>query len=544
MKQLIRLAIGRDWRITAVIALVNILSGVLTMAFLAHVRMLSENYDTLGIHHLIIVLILTFGIGLIATLSDYLIQLLVARTVSELIMGMGRFIINRPFREIEIHGRKSVDVIFRESRVIGKQIELLFKAGKDIIIILFLLAYAFSISPTVTLLTLAGGLFYNLLAKVLKQKIRSEWSAGRSSQVRLLAKLRHIYEGFKEISLNSHLGQRFFQAEVMSQCEGMRRARIKIAIYQAIFVNTAQTIILIFALIGGFIIMQAQLISLAEITSLLVAFLLARGKILTALKTYANREEFTVSVQHIEALGIDLEQLNFKETEIQTYPILKSHFNTLHFNNLTFEYNHSEEPIPFHVGPINATFRPGSVVFIRGKNGSGKSTIAKVLCGLYEPSGGSIELDGEVVKPGQNKNYQQMFGSVFSDFCLFSPRYYSEDPSYQSEFLELQEMFELDKDLITVDDLQTQGLSTGQRKRAALTLAMLEDKPIYILDEWAADQDPQFRAFFYEKILPMLAGQNKLIFVISHHEDYLHVADRVFTVDDGKMKESELNPAN
>jgi putative ATP-binding cassette transporter len=312
-------------------------------------------------------------------------------------------------------------------------------------------------------------------------------------------------------------------------------AQTKVALYEAIFVNAAQSVILGLAIFGAFLIVHYQLISLTEVASLLVVFLLARGKALTALRVYVRRDELLVAVKHLEALGIDLKQVD--DQVIKSASPFKEHLDKLSFDRLTFQHFEANEPFPFKVGPLSATFEPGSIVFICGNNGSGKSTLAKLICGLYEPSGGSIVCNGAIVESVDRRAYQQMFGAVFSDFCLFSPLFYSDDASIEIAFSEFQETFGLDKNLLASDDLQNAGLSTGQRKRVALALAILEDKPIYIFDEWASDQDSSFRKFFYETILKELASKGKLIFVISHHEDYLHVADRVLEIECGKVRE-------
>jgi putative ATP-binding cassette transporter len=88
--------------------------------------------------------------------------------------------------------------------------------------------------------------------------------------------------------------------------------------------------------------------------------------------------------------------------------------------------------------------------------------------------------------------------------------------------------------------LSTTDLSQGQRKRLALLTAYLEDRPIYIFDEWAADQDPVFKSVFYYQILPDLKGRGKTIIVISHDDRYYDVADRIIKLEQGQLICDEL----
>jgi putative ATP-binding cassette transporter len=83
--------------------------------------------------------------------------------------------------------------------------------------------------------------------------------------------------------------------------------------------------------------------------------------------------------------------------------------------------------------------------------------------------------------------------------------------------------------------LSTTELSRGQRKRLALLVAYLEDRSIYVFDEWAADQDPQFKEIFYSNLLPALKAKGKTVLVITHDDRYYHLADRVIKLEDGKL---------
>jgi putative ATP-binding cassette transporter len=68
-----------------------------------------------------------------------------------------------------------------------------------------------------------------------------------------------------------------------------------------------------------------------------------------------------------------------------------------------------------------------------------------------------------------------------------------------------------------------------------LLTAYLEDRPIYLFDEWAADQDPQYKSVFYTELLPELKAKGKGVIVITHDDRYFHLADRVFKLEYGKQ---------
>jgi putative ATP-binding cassette transporter len=81
----------------------------------------------------------------------------------------------------------------------------------------------------------------------------------------------------------------------------------------------------------------------------------------------------------------------------------------------------------------------------------------------------------------------------------------------------------------------TTALSQGQRKGLALMTAYLEDRPFYLFDEWAADQDPHFKEIFYTQLLPELRSRVKSVLVITHDDKYFGLADRIVKLDYGKI---------
>ncbi len=191
----------------------------------------------------------------------------------------------------------------------------------------------------------------------------------------------------------------------------------------------------------------------------------------------------------------------------------------------------------FLLGPISMTFEPGTVTFIVGGNGSGKSTLAKLITGLYAPYSGDIYLNDEVITDRDREWYRQHFSAIFSDFYLFEQclgfdNRINLDRDVEKYLCELQ----LDRKVsVKNGKFSTIDLSQGQRKRLALLNAYLEDRPIYLFDEWASDQDPLFRDLFYREILAKLKAKGKTIIVISHDDRYFHLADRVVKLDYGTI---------
>jgi putative ATP-binding cassette transporter len=203
---------------------------------------------------------------------------------------------------------------------------------------------------------------------------------------------------------------------------------------------------------------------------------------------------------------------------------------------VTHSYHREQEESSFVLGPIDLSFRPGELIFLIGGNGSGKTTLAKLLTGLYIPEAGEIRLNGQLITDENRESYRQHFSAIFTDFYLFESLLGLDHPELDQLAQKYLARLQLDHKVQVIDgNLSTTALSQGQRKRLALLAACLEDRPFYIFDEWAADQDPLFKEIFYEQLLPELKSKGKTALVLSHDERYYHVADRIIKLDYGKL---------
>jgi putative ATP-binding cassette transporter len=216
-------------------------------------------------------------------------------------------------------------------------------------------------------------------------------------------------------------------------------------------------------------------------------------------------------------------------------------FNSLDFNNISFAYENDAAEKTFALGPINLSVEKGETIFVIGGNGSGKSTFINILTGLYQPS------EGEVILNGQNSNQktptQNLISAVFTDNHIFSHNYDDYSLENNKDYQELLKIMELDN--VILDDKEESArrpFSKGQSKRMSMIFALLEEKPILVLDEWAADQDPHFRKYFYENLLPRLKQEGKTIIAVTHDDAYFKYADRILKFDYGQIvKDFKVN---
>lgn len=210
-------------------------------------------------------------------------------------------------------------------------------------------------------------------------------------------------------------------------------------------------------------------------------------------------------------------------------------FQSLNFKDVCFDYKSENQEKSFKLGPVNLEINKGEVLFIVGGNGSGKSTFINVLTGLYEPTSGDIILNKDP-KASIKEDLQDSMTAIFTNNHIFSHNYDDYSLENNEEYMRLLKMMQLEE--VVTDDKEEsarRNFSKGQSKRMSMIFALLEKKPILVLDEWAADQDPHFRKYFYEELIPRLKEQGKTIIAVTHDDAYFKYADRIIKFDYGKI---------
>jgi putative pyoverdin transport system ATP-binding/permease protein len=297
----------------------------------------------------------------------------------------------------------------------------------------------------------------------------------------------------------------------------------------------------LYSLIGFIIFLFPSfgLISSEALTGYIVAMIYMMGPISNIISTAPTLERGQVALENIERLGIsldvcpeDVQTRDLIGLEPESSPIVQ-------WTDVVFSYGQdTDAETPFTLGPISLELCPGELVFIIGGNGSGKSTLVKVLSGLYQPLRGDVRLAGTMITDANREWYREHFSVIFSDFYLFKKLLGHSDSQVHSLAPQYLRLLHLDHK-VTVRDrtFSTLDLSQGQRKRLALITAYLEDRSIYVFDEWAADQDPQYKEVFYKTLLPDLRARGKTVIVITHDDRYFHLGNQVIKLDDGKIVE-------
>ncbi|TRX32543.1 cyclic peptide export ABC transporter [Flavobacterium sp. ZT3R18] len=282
-----------------------------------------------------------------------------------------------------------------------------------------------------------------------------------------------------------------------------------------------------------FILPEYGLLSRADVIAYVVIILFISGPINNIINLQQLYTRFIVANSRISNFIKDFEIVD----DIFNSKLKKEDdFQSLSFENISFAYqNENKELSSFALGPIKLEIKQGETIFIVGGNGSGKSTFINILTGLYKLTGGNVVMNGKE-KIDVTEMMQNLIAAVFTDNHLFSHNYEDYRLENNEEYTELLKTMQLNE--VVEDDKEVSArrkFSKGQSKRMSLIFALLEKKPVLVLDEWAADQDPHFRKYFYEQLLPKLKSEGKTIIAVTHDDAYFHLADRIIKFDYGNV---------
>jgi putative ATP-binding cassette transporter len=250
-------------------------------------------------------------------------------------------------------------------------------------------------------------------------------------------------------------------------------------------------------------------------------------------------ERGQVALENIERLGVSLEVDDQEAETLELAPLETGTPPIVQWKDVVFSYGEEKGvETPFSLGPISLELHPGELVFVIGGNGSGKSTFVKVLTGLYQPCEGKVTLTGTLITDANREWYREHFSVVFSDFHVFKKLLGQSESDAERLALHYLRLLHIDQKVTVRERMfSTLDLSQGQRKRLALVTAYMDDRPIYVFDEWAADQDPQYKEIFYKTLLPDLRERGKLVVVITHDDRYFHLGNQVIKLEDGQVVE-------
>ena len=481
--------------------------------------------------------------GLVATkvgsqaLARLLLNRFSQRTLADLCQDLSRRVLATPLRHLEHVGiPRILATLTDDVSWLGWAAQNVPTAAMNAAVLVGCGIYLGWLSPSILLAAAMvvgiGAVGYRLLtARAYRYLQRA-----RDTRDVLFDHFRALTEGMKELQLHAARREAFLTERIETTTEDLRRHTLA-GVRHHLVADVWNQILFYGLLVGMLLVAPSGANRDTEtVTGYVLATLYMMAPVWAIIETWPIFARGRIALEKISELGISLGR---PTALTPARPEQPRAWQRLDLAGATFTYPPDIDGRAFVLGPLDLTLTPGELVFLVGGNGSGKSTFVKLLTGLYTPHVGAIHLDGQLITDTNQEWYRAHFSAVFTDFYLFDRLLglggNDLDARAQRYLVEL----ELDAKLqIRGGALSTTALSQGQRKRLALLTAFLEDRPIYVFDEWAADQDVHYREIFYTRLLADLRARGKTVVVISHDDRYYHLGDRVVKLDYGQLVEA------
>ncbi|EAI9066009.1 multidrug ABC transporter permease/ATP-binding protein [Campylobacter lari] len=387
-------------------------------------------------------------------------------------------------------------------------------------------AYIAYLSLEIFFLCLVWIICVFLVDNFLMSKVYFYFKNARENDDALQKNYQNILQGHKELTLNPLRAKYYYENEFEKNALKKKKSSTMGNILHILSNNWSNSAMLALVGVEFYMALNYKFASLQSATTIALSILFLRAPLGAMIGSFPTLMMAKIALDKILNLNLENYTHEFKIGQSSKA------WQKLYFKNVSFAYNEK-----FALKPINLELKKGECVFLIGKNGSGKSTFSMILAGLFTDFKGDIFLDNEKITKKNIYEYRSLVSAIFSDFHLFEhiledDKFSKEDLAYWLEILELNEKVEFIE-----NTFNTIKLSAGQKKRLAMLNALLEKRDILILDEWAADQDPMFRKFFYTKLLPLLKQKGITIFAITHDDVYFDMADRILLAQNGQICE-------
>ncbi|EAL3889433.1 multidrug ABC transporter permease/ATP-binding protein [Campylobacter lari] len=387
-------------------------------------------------------------------------------------------------------------------------------------------AYIAYLSLEIFFLCLVWIICVFLVDNFLMSKVYFYFKNARENDDALQKNYQNILQGHKELTLNPLRAKYYYENEFEKNALKKKKSSTMGNILHILSNNWSNSAMLALVGVEFYMALNYKFASLQSATTIALSILFLRAPLGAMIGSFPTLMMAKIALDKILNLNLENYTHEFKIGQSSKA------WQKLYFKNVSFAYNEK-----FALKPINLELKKGECVFLIGKNGSGKSTFSMILAGLFTDFKGDIFLDNEKITKKNIYEYRSLVSAIFSDFHLFEhiledDKFSKEDLVYWLEILELNEKVEFIE-----NTFNTIKLSAGQKKRLAMLNALLEKRDILILDEWAADQDPMFRKFFYTKLLPLLKQKGITIFAITHDDVYFDMADRILLAQNGQICE-------
>ncbi len=533
---LIRFLLGAARRKMLIIPLAGLISGLTGAAFIALIT--TALSQPTAPSSLLILGVVSLGFGKVSTelLSTWFLVKIAQETLLDVGIGLCRKTLAAPLALLEEAGmHRILTALTDDVLVLGAAIQAIPSLAANIAVVVGCGIYLAWLSlqgfVAIMAVIVAGAALYKVIHA---SAFRSIFLA-REGRDRLMGYFRALTQGIKELKMHRSRKEAFLVEKIEATAREVKQQNLTATSKYMLVDAWSKGLFYLLAGVMLFYFPRVNPDSSRVLTGFMFAALYMMAPVWGIIGSLPTLARGQVSLQKIQELGISLTSDAGREPfSAAGFTVLES--PDLELKGVEFRYQSSDtNDRRFSFGPMDLSLRPGEVVFLVGGNGSGKSTLVKLLAGLYSPQAGEIRLGGQLISEENMEWYREHFSVVFSDFYLFESLLGVLHPDLDNLSNQYLTKLELD-DKVTVSNgvFSTTALSQGQRKRLALLTALIEDRPIYVFDEWAAEQDPQYKDVFYLRLLPELRARGKAVVVVTHDDRYFDTGDRVIKLEDGR----------
>lgn len=536
---LLRLLLRSSWRTAALASLAGMASGISMLGLIALIHAALGQGQGQGGQPSVLLAAAFAGLCVAAlgcrVGSQAILVRLSQQTVSRMSRSLCRQVLDAPLKRLEELGPHRILVALTSDIVtVAQALNGIPALCVNLATLGCGLAYLGWLSPLV--LAAASGFLVVGVASYRATAARAvpELKQARDVQDRLMKHLRGLILGIKELKLHRARRDAFLTGPLLESDASLRAHMTRGLTLQTTAVTWGR--LLFFVAIGllVFVFPRLQPLDARTLAGLTLTILYLTGPVEGIIGWLPVLGRAQIALAKVEELGLELDLAGCDTAAAA--PASAPAWRRLELVEATHAYRGERDDRGFLLGPIDLELHPGEVVFVVGGNGSGKTTLVKLVTGLYAPESGAVLLDGREVAGAGRERLRELFSAVFADVVLFDSLLGLEAPALDDTAREYLARLQLDHRVsIERGVFSTTELSKGQRKRLALLTAYLEDRPIYIFDEWAADQDPLFKELFYTRILPDLKARGKCVLAVTHDESYFPLADRIVRLRDGKL---------
>ena len=455
--------------------------------------------------------------------------------IAKLRKQLGEKVLSAPIEQIERYrSHRLIPVLTHDVDTISDFAFAFAPLAISLTVTLGCMGYLAILSWPMFLIMVAAILIGTAIQAYAQSKGVQGFMAARDAEDELQKHYNAIAEGAKELRIHRPRRQRMYVSGIKATAEFICNTQVR-SINTFVIAKTFGSM-LFFVVIGLALALQTYWPSADKtvMSGFVLVLLYMKGPLEHLISTLPIVSRAQIAFRRIAELS---EQFSTPEPHLllSDQGQVKQAVHELKLADVRFTFPAAEGAAPFQLGPVNLTIKQGDITFIVGENGCGKTTLIKLLLGLYTPQQGEIRVNGEAIDSHNRDDYRQLFTTIFADYYLFDDviqgdQHIPEDANQYLQRLEIAHKVSVKDGNFTTTDL-----STGQRKRLALVNAWLEERPVLVFDEWAADQDPTFRRIFYTELLPDLKRLGKTIIVISHDDRYFDVADQLVRMESGRV---------